>query len=195
MAPTLLACSTALARAQQSPDVPRGVTLAFRSLVLLALLGYAAFGALATARVRQGSVGMLQASEDRALAGEVAYLNAHGTRDDVVACSDIGRVSYYFRGRVYDWWGLANEEIAQTGQSGGHIRAETVLKHAPRYIVLYSTAPVLTDDADDYGMAETSRVFLASPEFRSSYRQVYSVQFEELRYHVIFERLPPGHAQ
>jgi hypothetical protein len=154
-----------------------------------AAIGFAAYNAQATRTVVRGAVGQLQSAEDRALGGALTFLNEAASATDAVACSDVGRVGYAFKGRVIDWWGLADEEIARSGQALGQIRAETVLRRKPRFIVLYSNAPELSDTSMQEGMAVYSRPFMRSEEFRRTYRPVFTVEFDPRRYHVIFERL------
>lgn len=159
-----------------------------KGTAIVAAAGFMLYNAHTSERSINGPVGDLQTSEDNGLGGTVQYLNSVAMPDDAVACSDIGRVGYYFKGSVIDWWGLADEEIARTGQATGRIKPETVLQHNPRFIVLYSTQPVLNDSTLDYGMAVFSRPFLESDEFRRNYRQVYSTEFARRRYHVVFEQ-------
>lgn len=163
-----------------------------KGTAILAAAGFMLYNVHTSERSINGPVGELQASEDNGLGGTVQYLNSVAAPGDVVACSDIGRVGYYFKGSVIDWWGLADEEIARTGQAIGRIKPQTVLQHNPRFIVLYSTKPVLSDSTLDYGMAVFSRPFVQSDEFRRNYRQVYSTEFARRRYHVIFEHQNPS---
>ncbi len=161
-----------------------------RVLAMGAVVYFVASNVTSTRDARK-YVEMLAASEQRALYGMADYLNHHATADDAVACSDVGRVSYYFHGRVIDWWGLADEEIARTHQSIGHLRPETILSRRPRFIVLYSTRPTLDATSMESNMAVYSRPFWASPEFHRSYRHVLSLFFWPDRYHVLFERAEP----
>lgn len=169
-----------------------GIAPSLRTVGTLALVFIVGFNVHTSERSINGPVGELQASEDRALGGTVEFLNRVGRPGDVVACSDIGRVAYYFKGRVFDWWGLANEEVVRLGQALGHIEPATVLNAKPRFIILYSTRPELTAETTNYGMAEFSKPFLASREFLSTYRRVHSSQFADVRHHVVFERIPGG---
>ncbi len=181
--------SVLAAGAREVSGVLPGIAPSLRLIATCALLFLIGYNVHTSERSIHGPVGELQASEDSALAGEVAYLDSVGTPNDVVACSDIGRVGYYFRGRVLDWWGLANEEVTSAGEALGNIRAETVLRHRPRFIVLYATEPTLTPETMGHGMATYSKPFLASREFRMLYHQVRSFKFAEARYHVVFERV------
>ena len=134
-------------------------------------------------------MGQLQSAEERALGGTLAFLNEAASPADAVACSDVGRIGYAFKGRVIDWWGLADEEIARSGQARGQIRAETVLRRRPRFIVLYSNAPELSDTSMQEGMAAFSKPFMRSEEFRRMYRPVFTAEFDPHRHHVMFERM------
>jgi hypothetical protein len=135
----------------------------------------------------------LQESEERALAGMVHYLNKlPNSENALLAASDVGRPGYMFKGRVLDWWGLADEEIATTGQAQGRIEASTVLKRKPDYIILYSTEPDLRLDTMKENMAVFSRPFFDSPEFAANYAQIKSLRFRDKRWHVLFERKKPG---
>lgn len=181
--------SVLAAGAREVATVLPGIAPSLRIIAAGAMLFLIGYNAHTSERSIHGPVGELQASEDSALAGEIAFLEGVGKPEDVVACSDIGRVGYYFRGRVLDWWGLANEEVTRLGQAMGNIRPETVLRHNPRFIVLYSTEPTLTPESMGHGMATYSQPFLASEEFRAHYRQVHSLKFADARYHVVFERV------
>lgn len=163
-----------------------------KAVAVAAALGFAVYNAVATRNVVRGAVKHLQTSEDRALGGTVAFLNERASAADAVACSDVGRVGYEFKGRVIDWWGLADEEIARSGQALGQIRPETVLRRKPRYIVLYSNEPELSATSVREGMAIFSRAFIASEELGRNYRPVFTIEFAPLRHHVVFERLTPS---
>jgi len=134
----------------------------------------------------------LQTAEERALTGMVQLVNERCENDDaVLACSDIGRAGYMFRGRVLDWWGLADEEIARLGQAYGRpLDPAVVLRRRPDFIVLYSNEPVLTQDSMRSGMARYSEAFYQSPGFLSDYDQVGSLLFWHDRWHVLFQRKP-----
>ncbi len=166
-----------------------GMRIVLRAAAVVILIGLVGYNAHTSERSVHGPVGELQESEDRALGGTLAFLDSAARPTDVVACSDIGRIGYYFKGTVFDWWGLANEEITGLHQAMGNIDPATVLKYRPRYIVIYSTEPTLTPQTTDYGMAEYSRPFLRSPDFMEHYRPVYSVKFSKRRYHITYERV------
>jgi|GEM_PF-3426530 len=170
-------------------DAFPGLAPAARGVMTVLAAGFIAWNAYTSERSVNGPVGELQASEEKVLGGTVRYLNRIAHRGDAVACSDIGRMGYYFKGSVIDWWGLADEEIARSGQALGRIRPQTILQRNPRFIVLYSTQPVLSDSSTDYGMATYSRSFMESGEFRRNYRQVFASQFGLRRYHVLFEHV------
>ncbi len=186
---TLVAGYIALAgqAASASAQLP-GIPRLLRAAALLVLLALGVNELRANGRV-QASVAALQRQCDHALPATVSFLNARANAHDTVAVADIGYVGYRFKGRVYDWWGLANEEITQLGQALGQIDPATVLKHRPRFIVLYSNAPKLTPGTMENGIAVSSRPFLRSAEFLQRYRQVHTVEFSPTRHHVTFERV------
>ena len=137
----------------------------------------------------------LQVGDERALQGMVDYLNDESdgnpiTTNTVVACSDVGRMAYCFKGRILDWWGLADEEIGRSGQSCGRLNVDVFLRRHPDYIILYSTTPKLdaTSMPDDT-MASYSRPFFSNTTFRSSYVQVAQFLYHDRRWHVLFKRL------
>ncbi|WP_156915887.1 hypothetical protein [Desulfatirhabdium butyrativorans] len=132
-------------------------------------------------------------AEERVLKGTALLLESwRKTPQDMVACSDVGRIGYYYRGRVYDWWGLATEEVARSGQAMGKIESRTVLRHQPRFIVLYSNESWLGPDTMQRDMARYSRPFFNDPDFRSDYAAVASFHFWEDRWHIVFERIVPA---
>jgi hypothetical protein len=132
-------------------------------------------------------------AEERVLKGTALLLESwRKTPQDMVACSDVGRMGYYYRGRVYDWWGLATEEVARSGQAMGRIESRTVLRHQPRFIVLYSNENRLGADTMQRDMARYSRPFFNDPDFRSDYAAVASFHFWEDRWHIVFERIVPA---
>lgn len=136
-----------------------------------------------------GGQSILRAAEERSLDGMAALLNRIAPDDRaVVACGDVGRVGYYFKGSVLDWWGLANREIARRGQSFGRVAPEVVYNRKPEYLVLYSNDSVLTQASMHSDMARSSRVFYHHAEF-ANYRQVKSFLFWDGRWHVLFERV------
>lgn len=167
-----------------------GVLKLLRIGAVAALLGLLGFE-IRSARAVRGPVAELEQATERSLGGTLAFLNQVASPDDVVACSDIGRIGYSFKGHVYDWWGLANEEITRLHQALGNIDPATVLKHRPRFLVLYSNQPTLTLQTANSGMAVYSRPFLRSREFLEHYRQAHSAAFSADRYHVTFERIDP----
>lgn len=132
----------------------------------------------------------LEAAEERVLKGTALLLESwRKSSEDMVACSDVGRMGYYYRGRVYDWWGLATEEVARSGQARGRIDPRTVLRHKPRFIVLYSNERRLGPDTMQRDMARHSRAFFRDPEFQAEYVAVAPFFFWEDRWHIVFERV------
>jgi len=131
----------------------------------------------------------LQGAEDRALLGMATLINRlAGSARTVVACSDIGRMGYYLTGEVLDWWGLADAEITQKGQSLGRVDPAVVLQREPEFIVLYSNERTLRVEATHSDMAVYSTRFLDCPGFVQNYRQVASLYFWDARWHVLFRR-------
>jgi len=131
----------------------------------------------------------LHLSEERVLKETALLLESRRkSPDDMAACSDVGRMGYYYRGRVYDWWGLATEEVARSGQAMGKIDPKTVLRHKPRFIVLYSNESRLGADTMQRDMARHSRAFFRDPEFQAAYVAIASFFFWEDRWHIVFER-------
>lgn len=133
----------------------------------------------------------LQIAEEQGVRGMAEKLNEldpDGT--EVVACSDIGRIGYYYRGRVMDWYGLADEEIAQQHLSLSEKAASIVLARAPTFLVLYSNKPVLDASTMEFGEALHSRVFFNNPELSKSYEQIHVLPFWPDRYQVLFRRKP-----
>lgn len=177
--------------AEQATSVARELPGNIRLLRAAALLALVAFAAneLRASRSLHVAIAKLQRLCDQSLPATVSFLNARANERDTVAAADIGYVGYHFKGRVYDWWGLANEEITRLGQALGNIEADTVLKHRPRFIVLYSNAPTLTPTTMEEGIAATSRSFMRSTEFLQHYKQVHTVEFSPARHHVTFERV------
>jgi len=137
----------------------------------------------------------LEISEERVLKGTALLLESwRKSPEDMVACSDVGRMGYYYKGRVYDWWGLATEEVARSGQARGKIDPKTVLRHKPRFIVLYSNERRLGADTMQRDMARHSRAFFRDPEFQAAYVAVAPFFFWEDRWHIVFERVVSAEA-
>lgn len=130
----------------------------------------------------------LQKSEARALGGLVRRLNPCSGPDTVLAVSDIGRVAWGYRGRVLDWFGLADKAITAAGESQGRIRPETILRRRPDYVVLYANAPQFRRDTVGMGMARYSTAFVTSAAFLTAYVPRFSLQFAPGRWHVVFQR-------
>ena len=122
----------------------------------------------------------------RAMAEKLNELDPSGS--EVVACSDIGRMGYYYRGRVMDWFGLADEEIAQQHLPLSEQAASITLTRAPTFLVLYSNKPTLDASTMEFGEALHSRVFFNNPELSKSYEQIYALPFWQDRYQILFRR-------
>ncbi len=146
-------------------------------------------------QIQAGTIGYawakrLDDAEERVLKGTALLLESwRKSPDEMVACSDVGRMGYYYRGRVYDWWGLATEEVARSGQAMGKIDPEMVLSHKPRFIVLYSNERRLGPDTMQRDMARHSRAFFRDPSFQAEYVAVAPFFFWEDRWHIVFERV------
>lgn len=135
---------------------------------------------------------LLQTAEDRAITGMAILLNATAQSDTgIVACADVGRMGYYFAGRVFDWWGLANREVARRGQSFGRIVPDLVYRHTPEYLILYSNDSLLTPGSMHSDMARNSRAFYQHAEFRH-YHHITSRLFWPGRWHVLLGRVEAG---
>ncbi|MBN8550271.1 MAG: hypothetical protein J0M12_13210, partial [Deltaproteobacteria bacterium] len=113
--------------------------------------------------------------------------NSVAAEQDILACSDIGRVGYYYTGRVFDWWGLASPEVVARNESLGRIRPETVLSQRPRFIVLYSGGPDIFGPDGLTAMGELSARFIHNEEFMKNYGVVGSYEFAKNRYYVLFQ--------
>ena len=130
----------------------------------------------------------LDNSQQQALKGMADFLNNRYQDGDVVAASDIGLLTYHFKGKVLDWWGLADEKIGRSDEAAGKIIPETILKRKPDYIILYSNKPTLTPHTVHSGMAKYSNQFITNSEFTRQYKQITQKKFEDLRYHILFAR-------
>jgi hypothetical protein len=127
-------------------------------------------------------------SSETAINPLVEYANRTATPEDVLSCSDVGRLGYYFNGRIFDWWGLASPEVVQKGEALGAIRPETVLAHKPRFIIIYSGSANIRDEKGLTGFGQLSSSWMQNKEFLDTYEQVLVTQFTHNRYHVLFER-------
>ncbi len=138
----------------------------------------------------------LEISEERAIRGMAQLLNQLSfSKMSTVACSDVGRIGYYFSGRTIDWAGLADEQIARTRDSVR--RAGIVFERKPEFLVLYSTEPVLSAGSMDKGMACCSQAFWQYTALHAEYSQVASLFFGQnkiggARWHVLFQRKKMG---
>ncbi|MFH1726838.1 MAG: hypothetical protein ABIA04_00275 [Pseudomonadota bacterium] len=132
----------------------------------------------------------LQQAEESSLTEMVNLLNnLTKLKYDTVACSDVGRMSYSYKGKVLDWWGLANIEIATQNMSYGRLNPNIILSKKPKFIILYSNLPVLDTSAMKKGMARYSKAFAFNKEFNENYQQLFSTKFDDERYHVLFRRV------
>ena len=84
--------------AHASPRLTRAVCLVF----INAFFFFWIFNIQASYKIHQYQTG-LQASEERALTGMAVLLNKLAkTNNTVAACSDVGRLAYFFKGRILD---------------------------------------------------------------------------------------------
>jgi hypothetical protein len=130
----------------------------------------------------------LDNAQQQALKGMADFLNTRYQPGDVVAASDIGLLTYHFKGTVLDWWGLADEKIGRSDEAAGRITPETILERKPNYIVLYSNKPMLMPEESYSGMAKYSASFITHPEFTRQYKQITQKKFWDKRYHILFAR-------
>ncbi len=158
-----------------------------RNVILFGLVLYVGLQIYAD-RHFLGKVEELENSQQQALKGMADFLNERYQDGDVVAASDIGLLTYHFKGKVLDWWGLADEKIGRSDEAAGKITPETILKRKPDYIVLYSNKPTLTSDSVHSGMAKYSQQFITHSEFTRQYKQITQKKFEDMRYHILFAR-------
>ena len=128
-------------------------------------------------------------ADNHVLEGIADRLNQCPDADSsVLAVSDIGRLSWRFRGQIFDWWGLADVAVTQRKESLGRIRPETVLQRKPDFIVLYSNHSTLSQSATKTGMAKTSAPFLMNDQFAALYHPIFSLKYASERWHVVFEK-------
>jgi hypothetical protein len=71
---------------------------------------------------------------------------------------------------VIDWWGLADREITEKGQSLGRIDPVVLLRRAPDFIVLYSPEAMLTPTAISGALYIVKNSII--PEFLKNYQRV-----------------------
>jgi len=164
-----------------------------RFLTVIGVALTATYLALSFTHASQANIwgAKLNSAEDRAVAGMAFKLNELDPQGlSVVACSDVGRMGYYYRGRTMDWYGLADEEIARKKISLTPEAVSVVLARRPEFIVLYSNQERLSDSTMEFGEALHSRVFFENPELHNNYEQVFALQFWENRYQVLFKRKP-----
>ncbi len=190
--PVLLALLVALAWRTGRSVLPDNSSLPFRVAVWVLCINGLVFYYKANRNLSVAAYDysqQLQQAEERAIGGLADFLNrTPGGSNSVVACSDIGRMGYSFNGAVLDWWGLADEEIARSGQGEGRVQAETVLRRSPDFFVLYSNKPELAADTMRNGMATFSKRFYHNKDFQARYAPVRSFHFMNDRWHVLFAR-------
>jgi hypothetical protein len=104
------------------------------------------------------------------------YLQEHMARDEAVGCEPLGYMSYYSRGNVYDWPGLASRTVvAWSKENEGRRSLENMLKDLqPEYLFLRDMEILywFQDSKwfqDHYHVAET---FLIDPEAAKNIRWI-----------------------
>jgi hypothetical protein len=171
-----------------TPGGSKLLRIGYHGLGAIFLAAYLTHGVLATLRDQPIAAWVNQNSEN-AIRPIVRKINKEASAEDVIACSDIGRIGYYFPGSVFDWWGLASPEVVALGQAMGKIAPQTVLSKKPRYIVLYGATPDLFSAEGQGGFGGMSKPFVENEEFRQWYNPVLTTQFTHGRHHILFERL------
>lgn len=134
-------------------------------------------------------IASVQKSEDRALQAMVDDLNNVASNEDVLALSDIGRAAYGFKGKIFDWWGLASRVVINRDQSLGKINSQTVLEANPEFLVVYANShdgPRV--NAKPFGMAIHSKALVEDKSLMNRYCRLESYRFSEYRYHVLLAR-------
>lgn len=104
------------------------------------------------------------------------YLQEHMARDEAVGCEPLGYMSYYSRGNVYDWPGLASRTVvAWSKENEGRRSLENMVKDLqPEYLFLRDMEILFWFKdpqwfRDHYHVAET---FLIDPEAAKKIRWI-----------------------
>jgi hypothetical protein len=143
--------------------------------------------AVATAITVQ-RVDHIDIANQRAVLAIVTDLNRVALSSDTLALSDIGQASYYFKGNIFDWWGLASRKVTERGESIGRISPKTLFETMPEFIVLYSNEPRIHEDSRFEGMAQFTKQVALETSWQRDYCFVASYLFEKGRYHVLIAR-------
>lgn len=159
----------------------------YRLAVIMLVITYAIHGVRTVSREFPVSV-WINTNSEAAINPIISYANTRAQPSDILAASDVGRLGYFFKGRIFDWWGLASPIVVQRGESLGNIKPNTVLEQNPRFVVLYLGAPTL-DHPDAFGgFGGMSKAFWDSALFRETYSLAMVTRFTDGRYHALFER-------
>ena len=134
-------------------------------------------------------IASVQKSEDRALQAMVDDLNVVASNQDVLALSDIGRAAYGFKGKIFDWWGLASRVVIDRHQSLGKINSQTISEINPEFLVVYASSSNETKGSvAPFGMASHSKSLVDDKPLMSQYCRLGSYYFSQNRYHVLLVR-------
>ncbi len=159
------------------------------SIIVVVLACYVGSNMLISKKISNGVLRKYDSSveQQKGVVAITNFLNSEATDLDTVAASDIGYLGYHFRGRVLDWWGLANYHIASAGQSSGKINPLTIVSMSPKYVILYSNEPLLTGGATSQGLAKISQKFLDSTQFCDMYNQVFHTEIWPGLYYTVWK--------
>jgi hypothetical protein len=160
-----------------------------RVRVMVALTAIFCLNQVAVAAVHYPYIAKLQQAEDRTLQRMVTDLNSVAGRDDTLALSDIGRASYGFVGKIFDWWGLASRIVISRNESLGRIKSQTIREADPEFLVVYSNSEESPSSAASLtGMAIASRAIVSDRGLMSRYCRLHAYYFWESRYHILLAR-------
>ncbi len=128
-------------------------------------------------------------SSEIAIMPLIKYVNEFADEDDILSASDVGRLGYYYKGKIFDWWGLASPIVVERNEAIGKIKPKTVLEQYPRYIILYLAAPNLKSPNAFDGVAKRTKEFIEYKDFIDKYKLRKVTKFSSKRYHALFERI------
>lgn len=121
----------------------------------------------------------------RACKDAAVYLNKLSNADSKFAASDIGMIGYYYKGKILDWWGLADDYLAHSGQAMGNLNWDYILMKNPDFIYLYSEYPDQIKFSTKY---KSSKSIITNKLFLIRYEHLKSFYFSEDRYHLIYRK-------